>query len=262
MLGWLKERRRARVRETSLTDTQRAVVERRVPYYRILPLEMQRQLLGHAAVLLEEKHFEGCGGFVVTEDVKVTIAGHAAILLLNRETDYYPHCTSILVYPEPFSIDLEEEGPDGVVTVDADARSGESWDRGVVILAWDEVLYSCESTDGFNVVLHEFAHQVDLEDGVVDGVPVLGRNEFYRRWGQVLSQSYEQLQRDVARSRRTLIDDYGASDPAEFFAVATETFFALPLALRNRHADLYSALREFYQQDPAAYLEASRKRTR
>lgn len=262
MFGWLKERRRARLREAPFLESQRAVVERRVPYYRTLPPDLRRQLLGHAAVLLAEKHFEGCDGFIVTEEVKVTIAAHAAILLLNRETDYYPHCTSILIYPEPFWVDIEEEGPDGVVSMDPDMRSGESWDRGVVILAWDEVVYSCESTDGFNVVLHEFAHQLDLEDGVVDGVPVLGRASFYTRWGKVLATSYEQLQRDVQRRRRTLIDDYGASDPAEFFAVVTETFFQLPLALRNRHGDLYAALKEFYHQDPAAYLEEARKRGR
>jgi MtfA peptidase len=262
MFGWLKDRKRAQLREAPFPETQRALIERRVPYYRTLPQDMQRQLLGHAAVLLAEKHFEGCGGFRLTDEAKVTIAGQAAVLLLNRDTDYFPHCTSILVYPEPFTVDIEEEGPDGVVSLDPDMRSGESWDQGVVILAWAEVVYSCESTDGFNVVLHEFAHQLDLEDGVVDGVPVLGRASFHARWGKVLSEGYQQLQRDVQRRRRTLIDDYGASDPAEFFAVITETFFQLPLALRNRHKDLYDALRDFYQQDPAAYLEQARKRDR
>lgn len=253
MFTYLKRRRREKLIAQPFLDAHRRILKRRVPYYNRLPETDQRRLEQHVQIFLAEKHFEGCADFEVTEDVRVTIAGHACILLLNRPGDYYPRVRTVLVYPEPFFADTEEEGPDGVMGFDSDERAGESWDRGAVILAWDEVLLSAEDdNDGYNVVLHEFAHQLDFEVRQPANDAVFGRMQLAEEWGELFLKSYDQLVKDVNRNRRTLLDDYAATNEAEFFAVATETFFEIPRAFQNRYPDLYTALANFYQQDPVA----------
>ncbi len=255
MFFWSKERRRARVRERPFPETWAEILRRRVPYYTRLPEAQQAELRGHVQVFLAEKHFEGCGGFALNDDVRVTIAGHACILLLNRPAHYYPKLTSILVYEDQFWVNAHVEDDDGLVEEVDDWHAGESWQTGAVILAWKEVL-DCGAVEGeaaYNVVLHEFAHQLDDDDGVIDGVPSLDRENLFDRWADVFERSFEKHLRDVRRRRDTPIDDYGAEDPAEFFAVATETFFEMPAALRKRHPELYELLRGYYRQDPAKY---------
>jgi Mlc titration factor MtfA (ptsG expression regulator) len=142
---------------------------------------------------------------------------------------------------------------DGLVAEGSQARLGESWARDVVVLAWDSVLSgAADIHDGHNVVLHEFAHQLDQECNAGQGVPVLPRRSMYVAWARVLGQDFDQLVRDTEHHHRTLMDQYGATNPAEFFAVATETFFEKPLRLREKHPQLYSQLQQFYRQDPAA----------
>lgn len=260
MFTWLKERRRRRVRERPFPAAWRAIIEHNVPYYRILPPEDREALLRHVLVFLDEKHFEGCAGFEITEEVRVTIAAHACVLLLHLDADYFPGLVSILVYPSSFYVEDHNAGEeDGVVSEWDELRSGESWEHGTVILAWDEVeLSRRELGDGYNVVLHEFAHQLDQADGWADGAPLFADKDRCREWADVLERNYQKLVRDVRRNRRTLIDEYGATDPAEFFAVVTETFFELPVQLQLRHPDLYDAMRRYYGQDPAALIEATR----
>lgn len=256
MFGF-RRRRRERLRQRPFPESWLDIVERQTPYYHILPEERRRELLQHTRILLHEKHFEGCGGFTMTDEARVTIAAHAAILLVNRSTnEYFPGLKTILVYPDVFVVNEEQLGPDGTIREERDTRAGEAWDSGVIVLAWEEVEWSCRSLgDGYNVVLHEFAHQLDWEDGVADGAPLFPHDELAARWGRVLKESYEELTRDVRNKRRTLLDDYGATDPAEFFAVATETFFELPIRLRKKHARLYFTLKDYFRQDPASWLE-------
>ena len=136
---------------------------------------------------------------------------------------------------------------------DPQARLGESWARDVVVLAWDSVLSGAADVhDGHNVVLHEFAHQLDQEDGQGDGVPVLPQRSMYVAWARVLGHDFDQLVRDAGRGHRALLDRYGATNPAEFFAVVTETFFEKPRQLRAKYPALYLQLQQFYRQDPAA----------
>jgi hypothetical protein len=207
-------------------------------------------------VFLAEKHFEGCGGFEITDEVRVIVATQACMLLLNRETDLFPRLKTILVYESAFFAEQEERGEDGLISLSRDAHAGESWNIGVVILAWDEVNKSFRHKhDGYNVVIHEFAHQLDSEDKDTDGVPVLDGRGFYQRWQEVFSEHYKQLLKDVKRRRKTVLDDYGATNPAEFFAVATESFFEESILLKTRHPDLYEVLSQYYQQDPAQYWE-------
>jgi MtfA peptidase len=252
MFAWLRRRRRAAVRRRPIPDEWRALIDRNVPYVGRLTPEDRAELFGHVQVFLAEKHFEGCGGLELTDEVRVTIAAQACVLLLHRETDDYPNLTSILVYPTTYVVREGRRTAEGLVAEGPQARLGESWSRDVVVLAWDSVLSgAADIHDGHNVVLHEFAHQLDQEGGGGDGAPALPRRSMYVAWARVLGHDFDQLVRDVAHHHRTLIDRYGATNPAEFFAVVTETFFEKPRELRARHPELYALLKDFYRQDPA-----------
>jgi Mlc titration factor MtfA (ptsG expression regulator) len=250
MFSFLKRRRRERLRTMPFPAEFEKILRANVPVYRRLPDDLRRQLHGHVHVLLAEKHFEGCNGLDMTDEVRVTIAGEAGLLLLNRETDYYPDLVTILVYPDVFYADIEDhEGH--IVSEYREDRSGESWDLGVVILSWkDAVEHASTGRAGYNVVLHEFAHQLDMENGAMDGFPRLGSREERDAWRNVFTEAYERFQRGPGRS---VVDEYGSGDPAEFFAVVTESFFERPLALKREQPGLYAVLSRYYCVDPAGW---------
>ena len=213
------------------------------------------ELVGHMHVFLDEKRFEGAGGLELTDEIRVTIAAHACLLLLHRDAAYYPGLVTILVYPGAYLARRERRDASGLVTEGTEARLGESWTRGVVVLAWDAVKRTASDVQGCrNVALHEFAHQLDAEDGRVEGAPVFPERSMLMSWARVLSREYERLRHDTAAGRPTLLDRYGATNPGEFFAVVTECFFARPRALRAQHPELYDELASFYRQDPVQYL--------
>jgi Mlc titration factor MtfA (ptsG expression regulator) len=254
-----KKRRREKLRRKPLTARQRAAVRRHVPYIATLSAADQRELEGHIQVFLAEKRFEGCGGLAMTSEVKLTIAAQACVLLLHRETDYYPGLESILVYPGAY-VARQVRRQLGSLVVEGDqVRLGESWRTGTVVLAWDAVRRgAANAAGGHNVVLHEFAHQLDAEDGNMNGAPDLGMPSHYPGWAQALGTEYDELLERVAAHQPTDIDAYGATSPAEFFAVVTEAFFASGAQLRDNHPELYQALRDFYRQDPAAAATLAR----
>jgi MtfA peptidase len=260
MMFSANQNRRRRLRATPLPQEWREILQRHFPLLACLSLGDQRELEGHVQVFLAEKQFEGCEGLAITDEIRVVIAAQACLLLLHRETDYYPELKSILVYPGTYYSRLVEEEEE-----ESDGYAGQSWLRGPVILAWGAVLGGISNrTDGQNVVFHEFAHQLDEEDGRADGVPVLGREagplerwSRYRSWARILSREFEQLQRATEEGEESVLDEYGASNPAEFFAVATECFFEKARALRLKHPALYEELKRFYQQDPAEWPETS-----
>jgi Mlc titration factor MtfA (ptsG expression regulator) len=255
MFQFLKKKRRKRLREAPFPSEWLRFVRRNVPLFSRLPDADRTELLGHTQVFLSEKHFEGCGGLVLTDEIKVTIAAQACILLLHRETDYYPLLSSILVYPGSYVARVTERLPGGVVEEGFDERIGETWSQGTVVLSWDDVRSGAAGMrDGSNVTLHEFAHQLDEESGDADGTPILENRGMYAEWNRVMSEAYEQLRRDSSARRRTVLDPYGASDPAEFFAVATECFFETPAELKAAHPALYHILHDYYRQDPIEYL--------
>jgi len=204
-------------------------------------------------VFLAEKRFEGCNGLDITDEIRVTIAAQACMLLLHRETDFYPLLKSVLVYPDAFVAQVKTHEPGGVVIEDEEEREGESWDIGALILSWKDVLEGvADPHDGYNVVFHEFAHQLDDEWGVADGAPPLPKKSMYEEWTRVFKAEYDALVEADDKEKETFLDPYGAESPAEFFAVVTECFFELPVALREHHPELYEQLRLFYEQDPAA----------
>jgi Mlc titration factor MtfA (ptsG expression regulator) len=251
MFDFFKNRRRDALRAQPLSDEERALLDKNIPYLVRLKPEDRRELEGLVRIFLAEKSFEGCGGLELSEEIKLTIAAQACLLLLHRETDIYPNVDAILVYPSAYRVPTEQH--DGLVVIEGEqARLGESWQRGLVVLAWDSVLSgAAQPRDGQNVVLHEFAHQLDGEDGAMNGTPALGARARYTSWAHVLGDEFEELSQRLHAGRSSDIDAYGATNPAEFFAVLTEMFFEKPRALERRHPELYAELAEFYKQDPA-----------
>ena len=206
--------------------------------------------------ILDEKQFIGCDGLEITDEMRLTIAANACILLLKRDKRCFPGFTSILVYPDTYvARDIKH---DGLVEIHEESvRAGESWQRGPVVLSWADVVRgTMNQHDGHNVVLHEFAHKLDEENTIMDGLPVLRESADYAAWAQVLSREYESLQSSVDHGEHTVLDGYGATSPAEFFAVATETFFEKPLQMKNMLPELYEQLKKFYNLSPADWHKA------
>jgi Mlc titration factor MtfA (ptsG expression regulator) len=253
-LGWIAERRRRRLRATPLPDEWRSIVGRNVPYYRCLPKEQQAELDGLIQVFLAEKSFEGAGGLEMTDEIRVTIAAQACMLLLGREPRFYPGLDAIIVYPHAYVAGQARRNPDGTVTDRAQVRLGESWKQGALVLSWGDVVRGARNIhDGHNVVFHEFAHQLDAESGAADGAPPLEKGSMYASWARVLGAEYEDLTRRLRRHAPTFLRAYAATNHAEFFAVTTEFFFERPRAMRASHPELYEQLAAFYRQDPAKW---------
>lgn len=252
---FFKSRRRRKLRARPFPPAWRASLEADMPLYLRLPEADRRELEGHIQVILAEKYFEGCGGLVLTDRIRILIAAHAALLLLHRDTEYFPLMRSILVYPAAFIGEGKSVGPGGVVTEHAGWRSGESWHTpiagGPVIISWNDTLAGAASpSDGRNVALHEFAHQLDAESGAVEGVPAVADAPGFAR---VINDELFRLRQALAWGRPTLLNPYAAQSAAEFFAVAVETFFERPCELRSVHPDVYARLAGYFNQDPASW---------
>ena len=218
------------------------MIRKNVPLYNRLPEPLKEQLHGLVNVFIAEKRFEGCGGLEMTDEIKVTIAAQASMLLLNRRPTYFPKLRTILVYPHTYV--AKQNGRDSV-------RLGESWQNGPVVLTWDSVKGGARNVhDGKNVVLHEFSHQLDQEDGSADGAPILESRSCYATWARVLSEEYDRLRAKKKKFRRSVLNKYGATNPAEFFAVATEAFFEKAKQMKKKNPELYEELKTYYKLDP------------
>ncbi len=227
-----------------------AILSKNLPPYSSLPEDLLDQLHGYINVFLDEKDFEGCGGQEITDEVRVTIAAQACLLLVGRDSKCYPRLRSVLVYPHTYV--GGKGGIFGAGDEPPSARLGESWRTGAVVLSWDSVRGGAANfDDGHNVALHEFAHQLDQEDGAADGTPILRGLSSYRSWARSLSGEYQSFLKRVEAHRKTVIDEYGATNPAEFFASATEAFFEKPEQLAKKRPDLYEELKSYYRIDPA-----------
>jgi Mlc titration factor MtfA (ptsG expression regulator) len=225
-----------------------------VPYVRAMPADLQLQLKQHIQVFLAEKAFIGCDGLKITDEVRVTIAAQACLLILNRPRDYFPNLRQILVYPGSFVVNREHTDGIGVAHHARQVLSGESWSQGQVILSWHDTLEGAAiADDGQNVVIHEFAHQLDQETGFANGAPILRRRAHYARWSEVLGAEFNALQSRAMQGETSLFSDYGATDPAEFFAVISEVFFEQPQFMAAEHPALYRELTQFYRLDPLSW---------
>ena len=251
MFGF-KTRRRNRWRAQPFPEAWLTVIRQNVPYYDRLSAAEQEELRDAIQVFVAEKNFEGCGGLELTDEIKVTIAAYACILLLHRQHDFYPRLESVVVYPDAYPVPVTRQGPGNTVIETDEVRAGESWPTGTVVISWNHLKHRpSDPVGGHNVALHEFAHQLDQENGVADGAPQLARSSQYRTWARILGREYNELLADVEADRPSLLDQYGATNPAEFFAVVTESFFEQPEQLKATHPELYAELALFYRQDPA-----------
>ncbi len=257
MFDFFKSRRRATLRERPFPEAWRAIIVANTSHVSRLSSVDRTELEGHVQVFLVEKTFEGCGGLEMTDEIRVTIAAQACLLLLHRETDYFPDLDVILVYPHTYIAKTSAYVVGGAAIADEQARLGQSA-SGVVVLAWDAVRHGAtDAHDGHNVTLHEFAHQLDQEDGAADGAPLLGKRAMHTAWARVFGEEFAHLVDDVDKHRKSDIDAYGATSPAEFFAVVTDVFFEKPEPFKRRHPELYEQLALFYRQDPAARANTS-----
>ena len=255
MVFGFTHRRRAKLRAEPVPEAWRAIIEQNVGIFLRLPVADQAELLAHMQVFLAEKHFEGAGGLDITDEIRVTIAAQACLLLLHRDTDYYPNLTSIIVYPAGYVAERSDHVGGGIWVEGEQGRAGETGQNlGALVLAWDDAKRGAQLPgDGSNVIVHEFAHQLDFEDGITDGTPALGSRAGYAAWARVMSAEFRALRTADDSGTPTVIDKYGATNNAEFFAVITEAFFERPLALRAKHPELYAELQHFFQQDPSEY---------
>jgi Mlc titration factor MtfA (ptsG expression regulator) len=249
----LVKQRRNRLKHRPFPPLWHANVENNLPIYPHLSTAERRRLQGHIQVFLAEKQFIGCNGLQVTEEMQVIIAAIACLLLLHERGEYFPKLRSILIYPSTYLVNATTYTGNFVVEERRVARLGESWSKDQVVLSWEQVKQDTRNwRDGHNVVLHEFAHQLDQADGSAEGVPILPRSN-YSIWAQVMTAEYQQLCSDVERGVKTVMDSYGATNPAEFFAVATETFFEKPQQLLKKHPALYEQLQHYYQLNPVEW---------
>ena len=245
--------RRQRIARRPFPAAWRNIVRRRVPLARELPAAQQLRLKKHIQVLLAEVPFVGCAGLDVSDEVRVTIAAQAAFLLLGRGGSF-GNLREVLVYPGHFVVPRSEAGAGGVVHQGRDVLAGQSWQRGQVIVAWDAVREgAADPHDGANVVMHEFAHQLDQDTGAANGAPYVGRGAPQQAWAHVMNQEFDALHARLARAEPSLIEPYAATSPAEFFAVTTELFFERPDALAAERPALYEQLKQCYRLDPVSW---------
>jgi MtfA peptidase len=262
ILSLLRQRRRRRLRARPFPEKWLTLIQHHVVIFHRLSASDRAELLGHIQVFLAEKRFEGCGGFAITDEVRVTIAAQACLLLLHRKTDYFPHVLTILVYPLSYMVEERRQIAEHIWEEGTVGRLGETGRRmGSLVLSWGAVKHgAADPSDGKNVVLHEFAHQLDFENDAVDGVPELVTREQQLTWTTVMRSEFASLRAADESGVPTLLDTYGATDPAEFFAVSVEAFFERPRALRDRHPKLYAELRTYFQQDPVEFSTESASR--
>lgn len=250
-----RQQRRKRLLATPLTQDQRAALERLVPIVRRLPTSLRPALEGRINLFLDQITFHGNHGLEVRDEMKLSIAAQACLLVVNSPV-WYDTLRTVLVYPSAFY--TRRPTHDGFVVHEGDSdMSGESWARGPVVLSWDHALQGgLDPEDGHNVVIHEFAHQLDSLTGHTNGIPILRKGQAYHGWEKAMLDAYNDHVKRVEAGHHTLIDPYGATNHQEFFAVATETFFERPRAFRQEEPALYAQLAELFALDPAQWDRA------
>jgi hypothetical protein len=251
MLGWLRTRRRRAIQERPFHAAWREIIRRSVRQAEWLAADETTHLLGWVAVFLEEKRFEGCRGFEITDEVRVTIAAQAGLMTLGFGDEWFDRLQSVLVYPGDYLVPRVTPLAGGGELEWQEARLGETWGGGSMVLSWSGVRDGARLRDGpRSVVIHECAHLVDLLDGEIDGIPPLPRADV-RRWRETIADCRDRFDDLLDEGRGVAFDDYAAESPAEFFAVASECFFQDPHRLLRHDTTLYELLAEAYRQDPA-----------
>lgn len=253
ILSWLDRQRRRKILSLPFPRVWLGHLQKNVRYYTRLSESDQAQLRERMRVFIAEKSWEGCGGLKLTDEIKVTVAAQACLMVLGFPDYCFDKVRTILVYPSAYLVPGSRRDRDGLVHDGPSPCIGQSWGGGTVVLSWEDVCKGArDAADGRNVVFHEFAHQLDMLDGEAGGMPPLPNRASERRWHEVIAEELARLGDDADHGRVTLLDHYGATDEAEFFAVATECFFERPVEMARRHPRLYEILHNFYRLDPGA----------
>ena len=221
-----------------------------VRQYRSLPSGLQLKLENCVKLFLAEKYWEGCDGLQITDQMKVAVAGQASLLLLGTDGYYFDGVKTVLIYPRSF----RRKSKQGWIVDEDQHNAGEAWQGGPIVLSWADVHRGNASADGQNVVVHESAHHLDGLDGEMGGSPPFDNAQDQQRWYQILQREYRSHRDAVQAGQWTLLDYYGATNQAEFFAVASEFFFELPRELQPAHPELYEMLTRLYKVDPCRWV--------
>ena len=255
MWDWWRRRRRRRLLAEPFPEEWRRAIERQVSLWRAVPAAAKEKLEDDLRCFVAERTWEPCGGLELTPSMCAVIAAQAAVLTLGRSIDAFGHVRSILVYPHAYRAPDVWEDEAGVVTEEMDEREGETWQWGTVVLSWQEVVRDARTLNGRNLVLHELAHQLDLLDVLLQAYPDdPDVRQRHRRWTETFLEAFDDFAARVDSGRRVkALDAYGAEDEAEFFAVATESFFERGAYLKTHHPGLYEVLAAYYAQDPASW---------
>jgi MtfA peptidase len=254
LLSWLRARRRRKLLAEPFPVRWATFLERNVGHYQRLALAEQARLRDIARILIAEKRWLGRGGLFLNEEMTISIAAQAALLLLGAERGFFARVREIVVFPSTFRTPVADDDWEDDELSDT-ILAGQAVDRGPVLLAWDQVLPEGREPDaGHNVVIHEFAHQLDFTDRLADGTPPLGDAALEGRWRYVMTVAFEDHRRALRAGADTFFTPHAADSPAEFFADATEAFYCRPNDLKDLHAELYQLLSAYYRVDPAAWF--------
>lgn len=255
LFSWFQNRRRRRLTEVPFPEEWESVLSRNVFHFQCLSEAQQIRVRKFVQIFVAEKHWEGVNGLQITPEVQVTTAAQAGLLSLGKTATYFEHVLSILIYPSEYERKEQTQDADGIVTEHRLQMLGEAEWRGPVYLSWPDVLEGGRrSTVGHNLVLHEFAHQLDMLNGrFVDGIPPLNSRSELQRWLSVCDAEFKALVERCQQRQPGIIDCYGSQNAAEFFAVLTEAFFENAAALQQHHPDSYALLSDYYQLNPAAW---------
>ncbi|MBI1830140.1 MAG: zinc-dependent peptidase [Planctomycetes bacterium] len=252
--SWFRNRRRRNLLAEPFPAAWQNVLDDGVGHYHLLNEADQKKLRDAVTIMLAEKDWEGCRGLELTDEIRVTVAALAAVLILGLEDFYFDNVQTILVYPDEYVVQQERALEGGVTMEEESDRLGEAHYRGPVIVSWNEIRENArEPGSGSNLVFHEFAHQLDMLNGEPDGTPELPTDELAQRWSVIMDKEFRRLQKAQRRGEYTLLDQYGASEPAEFFAVGVECFFDSPRAMQREYPELYQLFGDYFRQDPASW---------
>lgn len=248
LLDWFRRRKAASIPDEVWQRTINGL-----PFLAVLADSDRQRLKGLSEVFLAEKEFTTAGGLVLSDEICVAIAAQGCLPILNLGLTAYRNWVGIVVYPEEFVVPREIHDEDGIVHEFDDVLSGEAWPGGPLLVSWHDVQMAGE---GYNVVIHEFAHKLDMLNGEADGMPALHSDLEVAEWEHIFASAYDDFCRRVERGEKTIIDPYASSDPAEFFAVFSESFFEIPAVVHREYPMVYQLLSRYYRQDPLARRQA------
>ncbi len=259
LLTWRRKKRLAAIRAVPFPENWRRILNKNVPAYRRLPPPLRHKLENDIKWFLADKYFDGRNGQVITDEVRLTIAAGACWLLLGRKNHRcYPKLSRVVVYPDAY-VATTTESVGSVSIHKPQARLGESWQGGAVVLSWRHVLAgAARDNDGENVVLHEFAHRLDQITGQANGTPRLDNPNQHHQWARVMSREFSSLRQRLRLRKKNWLNAYGATNPAEFFAVLSEYFFEKPQALKEQHPELFAVMQSYYRVDPTRLLSGQK----